>query len=255
MYIESVKLKNFRNYNSQIVELKPGINILYGDNAQGKTNLIEAIYLCALGKSFRTKKERELINLEKGNASIEVNFQKSDRDGKIELYIGEGKKFKVNGVKINKLSELLGNLYIVLFNPDNMSLLKDGPSERRKFLDIMISQLKAGYVFNLNQYMKVLEQRNIYLNQIRLENKSEEMLEIWDEKLAEYGQKVYEYRNEYIDKIKEKINKFHEVITDEKEKISIKYISQLKDIEDFKNKLKENRKIDVKKGFTGIRNS
>ena len=146
-------------------------------------------------------------------------------------------------------------MYIVLFNPDNMSLLKEGPSERRKFLDIMISQLKAGYVFNLNQYMKTLEQRNIYLNQIRQENKPEEMLEIWDEKLAEYGQKVYEYRNEFIEKIKEKINKFHSPITEEKEKVSIKYISHLKDIDEFRKLLKENRKIDIKRGFTGTRNS
>ena len=204
------------------------------------------------GKSFRTKKERELINLEKENAFIEINFQKSDRTGKIELSIGEGKRFKINGVKINKLSELLGNLYIVLFNPDNMSLLKDGPSERRKFLDIMISQLKAGYVFNLNQYMKTLEQRNIYLNQIRTEHKPEEMLEIWDEKLVEYGQKVYEYRFEFIEKIKEKINKFHSPITEEKERISIKYISHLKDVNEYRKKLKETREIDIKKGFTGI---
>lgn len=203
------------------------------------------------GKSFRTKKEKELINLEKENASIEIIFKKSDRDGKINLQIGEGKKFRVNGVKINKLSELLGNLYIVLFNPDNMSLLKDGPVERRKFLDIMISQLKAGYVFNLNQYMKTLEQRNIYLNQIKYDNKPEEMLEIWDEKLAEYGQKVYEYRYEFIEKIIEKINKFHGQITDNKEKITIKYISHLKNTQEFKKLLKENRQIDIKKGYTG----
>ena len=142
-----------------------------------------------------------------------------------------------------------------MFNPDNMSLLKDGPSQRRKFLDIMISQLKMGYVYNLNQYTKTLEQRNTYLNQIKFENKSVEMLEIWDEKLTEYGQKVYEYRNEFIEKIKEKINQFHTPITDGKEKISIKYISNLSNIEEFKNKLKENQKLDIKKGYTGIRNS
>ena len=133
-----------------------------------------------------------------------------------------------------------------------MSLLKDGPHERRKFLDIMISQLKSGYVYNLNQYMKILEQRNTYLNQIKYENKDEEMLAIWNEKLSEYGQKVYEYRKEFIEKIKEKINKFHSQITAGKEEIYIKYISHLKDINEFKNKLRETQHIDIKKGYTGI---
>ena len=136
-----------------------------------------------------------------------------------------------------------------------MSLLKNGPSERRKFLDIMISQLKVGYVYNLNQYMKTIEQRNSYLVQIKLENKPDAMLEIWDEKLAEYGQKVYEYRYEFIEKIKQKINKFHSQITDGKEEIFLNYISNLKDVNDFKNKLKETRYNDIKKGYTGIRNT
>jgi len=204
------------------------------------------------GKSFRTKKDRELINLEKEEASIKIDFKKSDREGKIFALIGDNKKFEVNDIKIKKLSELLGNIYIVLFNPDDMSLLKNGPAQRRKFLDIMISQLKSGYVYNLNQYMKTLEQRNTYLRQIKYENKDESILDIWDEKLAEYGQKVYEYRNEYIEKIKEKINIFHEQITSGKEKLSIKYISNMKNKDDFLNKMKETRNIDIQKGFTNL---
>lgn len=131
-----------------------------------------------------------------------------------------------------------------------MSLLKDGPHERRKFLDIMISQLKSGYVYNLNQYMKILEQRNTYLNQIKYENKDEEMLAIWNEKLSEYGQKVYEYRKEFIEKINEKIYDIHLKTTENKEKIKIKYISNIG--KDYLQTLKNNRNIDIQKGFTGI---
>lgn len=148
-----------------------------------------------------------------------------------------------------------GNIYIVLFNPDDMALLKNGPIERRKFLDIMISQLKTNYVFVLNQYMKTLEQRNTYLRQIKFENKPVNMLDIWDEKLAEYGFKVWIYRNEFIEKIKDRINKFHMAMTEEKEKISIEYKSSLKNKEQYIEILKNNRNIDIQKGYTISRNS
>ena len=145
-----------------------------------------------------------------------------------------------------------GNLYIVLFHPDDMTLLKNGPSERRKFLDIMISQLKSGYIFSLNQYMKTLEQRNIYLRQIKYENKSEQMLDIWDEKLAEHAQKVWEYRNAFIKKIKEKINLFHMNITQQKEMINIEYYSSCQKKENYIEKLKKNRNLDISRGFTSV---
>ena len=136
-----------------------------------------------------------------------------------------------------------------------MTLLKNGPAERRKFLDIMISQLKSGYVFALNQYMKTLEQRNMYLRQIKFENKPAYMLDIWDEKLAEYGFKVWEYRNEFMEKIKERINRFHMAMTEEKEKILIEYISSLKNKEQYLETLKKNRSVDIQKGYTISRNS
>lgn len=136
-----------------------------------------------------------------------------------------------------------------------MALLKNGPIERRKFLDIMISQLKTNYVFVLNQYMKTLEQRNTYLRQIKFEKKPANMLDIWDEKLAEYGFKVWVYRNEFIEKIKDRINKFHMAMTEEKEKISIEYKSSLKNKEQYIEILKNNRNIDIQKGYTISRNS
>ena len=250
MIIKKIVLKNFRNYEEESFILNPNKNIIYGDNAQGKTNILEAIFLCSLARSFRTKKDNELIKIGKDNASIEIEYQKSDRDGKIKLEISNNKSYFVNGIKVKKLSDVLGNIYVVLFNPNDIEILREGPEQRRRFLNIMISQLKKSYVYYMNNYVKTLEQRNSYLRQIKVENKSEELLEIWDEKLAEYGQKIYEYRNEFIEKIKEKINLFHEPITDEKEKIDIIYKSDCKDKQKYLENLLKNRKLDISRGYT-----
>ena len=250
MYINKIKLSNFRNYDEQEIELGKNINIFYGDNAQGKTNIIEAIFLCSIGKSFRTNKELELIKFNKDISSVYIEYEKSDRDGKIKIDLNNKKNIYINGVKIKKLSELLGNINTVIFTPDDINILKDGPQKRRRFLDIMIGQLRPNYIHILNMYNKTLEQRNNYLKQIKEYNKNEEMLEIWDEKLAEYGEKIYIYRNEFIEKIKNKINKIHKKITNEKEEIKIEYISNCSNKEEYLKLLKERRKLDIIKGFT-----
>ena len=250
MYIKKVKLLNFRNYDEQEIELDKNINVFYGDNAQGKTNIIESIFLCSIGKSFRTNKENELIKFQKDVASVYVEYEKSDRDGKIKIDLNNKKNIYLNGIKIKKLSELLGNINTVIFTPEDINILKNGPQARRRFLDIMIGQLRPNYVHILNMYNKTIEQRNNYLKQIKLENKPEQMLEIWDEKLAEYGEKIYLYRNEFVNKIKEKIEKIHENITQQKEKIKIEYISDCKDKEQYIKLLNQRRKLDIIKGFT-----
>ena len=171
MYIKKIILKNFRNYENQEIDVQNNLNIFYGNNAQGKTNILEAIFLCAFAKSFRTKKEEELIKFGKNNASVEIQYEKTDREGKINLEITDKKIFYTNGVKVKKLSELLGKINIVMFNPDNIEIIKDGPAKRRKFLDMLICQLKPSYIYNINLYAKTLEQRNIYLRQIKYEIK------------------------------------------------------------------------------------
>ena len=221
MWINKIKINNFRNYNNQEINLEKNINVFYGENAQGKTNIIEAIFLCSMGKSFRAKQDKEMIKLDEKNASVEIEFFKSDRDSKIRIQLSNKKEVFINGIKIKKLSELLGNLNIVMFTPDDINILKGGPQNRRRFLDIMISQLKPNYMHTLSLYAKTLEQRNNYLKQIKEENKSEELLDIWDEKLAEEAFIIYQYRKDFIEKIKNKIKKIHEEITDEKEKIKI----------------------------------
>jgi DNA replication and repair protein RecF len=250
MWIKNIKIKNFRNYNQEEINLEKNINIFYGKNAQGKTNIIEAIFLCSLGKSFRAKKDNEMIKLNEENAIVEIEYEKSDRDGKIKIEIGNKKNIYLNGIKIKKLSELLGNLNIVIFTPDDINILKGGPQNRRRFLDIMISQLRPNYMHILNLYLKTIEQRNKYLRQIKEEHKDENLLEIWDEKLAEYAVKIYEYRKEFIEKIIKKINIIHKNITNGEEQIELEYITECNNKEKYLQLLKERRKLDIIKGFT-----
>ena len=250
MWIKKIKINNFRNYEKEKINLEKNINIFYGQNAQGKTNIIESIFLCSLGKSFRAKKDNEMIKLNEENAIVEVEYEKSDRDGKIKIEIGNKKNIYLNGIKIKKLSELLGNLNIVIFTPDDINILKGGPQNRRRFLDIMISQLRPNYMHILSLYLKTIEQRNKYLRQTKEEHKDENLLEIWDEKLAEYALKIYEYRKEFIEKIIKKINIIHNNITNGEEQIELEYITECDSKEKYLKLLKERRKLDIIKGFT-----
>ena len=228
MYIKKVKLENFRNYDNLEVEFKKDFNLIYGNNAQGKTNILEAIYLSAIGKSFQTNKDSEMIKIGKEKAKVEIEYETKDREGKITVEIADKKTFFINGIKQKKISDIIGKINIVLFYPDNIEIIKGGPAERRRFLDIMISQLKPNYIHILNKYLKTLDQRNAYLKQIKFDNKSKDMLEIWDESLSQLSYQIYTYRSEYIQKIKEKIKVIHNKITNcgqQDEKIEISFIS------------------------------
>ena len=146
MWIKKLKLNNFRNYTSQEIDFDKNINIIYGENAQGKTNIIESIFLSSVGKSFRTNKEKELIKFNENFCNVEIDYEKSDRDGNIKIDISNKKNIFINKIKIKKLSELLGNIHTVIFTPDDINILKGGPENRRKFLNIMISQLRPKYM-------------------------------------------------------------------------------------------------------------
>ena len=228
MYIKKIKLENFRNYEKKEIEFDKNVNIIYGDNAQGKTNILEAIFVCSLGKSFRTNKDKELINKNKEYSKLEMTSQKEDREVKINFEIKDKKKFYINGIDTKKTSDILGKNYVVLFTPEDINILKNEPSKRRRFLNIMISQLKPMYVHLLNQYNKTIEQRNIYLKQIKYENKTIQNLDIWDEQIFKLGLKIYGYRKEFIDKINEKIIDIHLKTTENKENVKIKYISNIR---------------------------
>lgn len=251
MHIKNIILENFRNYDNQEINLNQNINIIYGNNAQGKTNIIESVFLCAYGKSFRAKKDKELIKFDKDICKVEVSYSKVDREGTINAEINDKKTFFVNGVKQNKISDIIGKINVVIFTPDDIEIIKDGPQKRRRFLDMMISSLRPNYLHLLNSYNKVLEQRNNFLRQIKLENKNPAMLDIWDEQLSEYSFKIYEYRKYFIEKISNSIEDIHSLITKcGKEDIKIKYISNSKNKESFLENLKKSRAVDIKRGFT-----
>ena len=249
MYIKKIKLENFRNYSYQEIEFCDKINNIFGCNAQGKTNILEAIFICSLGKSFRTNIDKELVNIEKEFSTVEVEYVNKARTEKTKLELKEKKEFFINDIKVNKISDILGKIYIVLFSPQDISILKNDPSKRRRFLNIMISQLRPIYVHTLNKYNKTLEQRNNYLKQIKYENKSLDLLDIWDEQLANLGIKIYIYRNEFIEKINNKIKDIHFNTTNEE--IEIKYKTNINE-KNYLEKLKNNRKQDVEKGYTNI---
>ncbi len=250
MLITNLEIQNFRNYKNQKIDFNKNINIFYGDNAQGKTNIIESIFVCAFGKSFRTNKEKELIKYNENFLNINLNYQNSTREGKIKVQIAERKSIFVNGIKIKKLSDLLGTINVVLFTPDDINILKNGPSERRRFLDMMIGQIRPNYINNLNTYNKILEQRNNYLKQIKDGNVNYDLLDIWDEKLAAYANKICLYRNEFINKIKEKISNIHNDITNNSEKIEIEYVTDCLNKEKLLELIKSRRKLDIIKGYT-----
>lgn len=251
MYIEKIKLENFRNYKYENIELNKLINIIFGDNAQGKTNILEAIYFTSLGKSFRTNKEKEIVKENESQAKIEINFIKNNRKEKINAEISDKKKFYINDIPVKKLSELVGKINIVLFSPEDIEILRNEPIKRRKFLNIMISQLRPKYIFLLSEYNKVLEQRNNYLKKIKYENKSQEYLTIWDEQLEKIGIKIYEYRKEFIEKINNKIKKIHLNTTENKENIEIKYKTNI-DKKNYMENLLKNKSVDIQKGYTSI---
>ena len=252
MYIKKVKLESFRNYEKQEIIFNKNINNIFGDNAQGKTNILEAIFICGLGKSFRTNQDKELININKDYSNVEIEYFKKDREGKIKLELNQKKDFFINDIKVKKVSDILGKIYVVLFTPQDINILKNDPSKRRKFLNIMISQLRPMYVHILNKYNKTLEQRNNYLKQIKYENKPYDMLDIWDEQLVDLGTKIFIYRKKFIEKINNKIKNIHLITTQNKENIEIKYKSNIIDENKYLQELKNKRNIDIQKGYTSV---
>ena len=178
--------------------------------------------------------------------------------GKIKAEIDSKKIFFSNDVKQTKISDIIGKVNTVIFTPDTIDIIKDDPETRRKFLNMMISSLRPNYIHQMNLYKNALLQRNNYLRQIKIENKPESMLDIWDEQLSELSYSIYEYRNFYMRKFMEKVNVIHKKITKSgklSEEITIKYISDTKSKEEFIKKIKASREIDIKRGFTGVRST
>lgn len=221
MYIKKINLKDFRNYESLSLQFDKNVNLIIGNNGSGKTNLLEAIYLTSLLKSFRTNKDSEFIRFNKENANISVIVNKDDEDNLIDIIqTKEGKIVKVNDRKLNKASELIDNVYSVIFTPEDLSIVQDEPEKRRKFIDRELCQIKPLYYSNLINYRKVLLQRNAYLKE---EKVMRDLIFAYDEELAKYGAYIMYERNKFINKINNVSKKIHENITDNLESLEVIY--------------------------------
>lgn len=255
MYVKYLQLLNYRNYEELFIELSRQTNVFIGDNAQGKTNILESIYYCSLGKSHRTNKDKELVRWGATGAHIMALIENNRLSKKIEIKIfQEGKKaINVNSIKLRKISELLGSLNVVVFSPEDLAIIKDSPSHRRKFMDIEISQLSPKYYHALVQYNKVLAERNSILRQ---RNCEDDIIDVYDMQLVEYGAYLIEHRIRYIDKLNEFAYGIHSDITSHKEKIEFKYNTSIKALDNIKqeytNQLRKNRDRDKDRGVTTV---
>ncbi|MDU2491556.1 MAG: DNA replication/repair protein RecF [Clostridium celatum] len=255
MFIKRLQMLNYRNYNVLDISLGPHVNVFMGDNAQGKTNILEGIYYCAFARSHRTSKDRELINWNSDNALLSVTVGRERLDKRIDISIlKDGKKaIQINKIKIKKIGELFGNFNVVMFSPEDLKIIKDSPGVRRKFIDMELCQLNPKYYYNLVQYNKVLNERNSIL---RNRNINKDILDIYDMQLVEFGYNIIIDRLEYIQKLNKYSTKIHSDITSGKEKIEFKYISTIKDLENIKENfyllLEKNRSRDCERGITSI---
>lgn len=246
MYVKKLSLKNYRNIQFIEIELKNGVNIFYGNNAQGKTNLLESIYMCATGRSHRTHIDKELIKFNETDSHIRTEIKHDDIIDKIDIHLKKDSKkgIAINNFPINKLGELFGILNVVIFSPEDLNLIKAGPMERRKFIDMELCQINKVYYYNLGQYHKILKQRNALLKKILKDNSLKETLFIWDKQLIEFGKKIIEIREEFIYKINKISKKIHSEITGEKEDLEIKYKPSVT-IEEFEEKLEKSLEKDI----------
>ena len=205
MYITEVSLQNFRNLAQLKIEPSEGINVIYGSNAQGKTNFLESLYFCAMGRSLRGKSDQQLIRFDAEESHIRMMVQRKNLYDRIDVHLkkDEKKGIAVNGLPVRKLGDLFGTLYAVIFSPEDLSLVKDGPAERRRFLDMELCQLSKVYYYDLQQYYRILKQRNNLLKEISKNPKLQDTLFVWDDQMAEYGERIIAARKKFLARLDE----------------------------------------------------
>ena len=261
MNLENIRLINIRNYNNINLNFNKNINIFIGKNAQGKTNLIESIYMCSIGKSFRTNKDKEIINFSKEEAYIGtyINLGNYNKFIEIKLQRDKPKIIRINKSELKNHRELNSGLYVVLFSPDDLKIVKDGPQERRNFIDSFISQLRPVYNYNLNRYKKILYQRNNLLKSNKFKKDSLNLLDLFDVQIAKIGTSIILERNNFIKLLADISRDIHSKISKGKEELSIDYLSNVPissnkaEMErDYINLLKNNMDRDLEFGTTEI---
>lgn len=251
MIVKSLDLQNYRNYPLLHMTFSEDTNILFGDNAQGKTNILEAMYLAATTRSHRGSKDKEMIRFECEEAHIKMIVTKKDIDYRIDMHLKKNKTkgIAINGLPIKKAVDLFGITNIVLFSPEDLDIIKNGPSERRRFMDMELSQLDKLYVYNLMQYHKVLTQRNHLLKDIYYDNSLKDTLDVWNEQLIRYGMKVIEGRQRFLEQSEKLVRDIHSRLTGGKEQLSIQYVASA-DASHFKELVNQSEDKDIRFGTT-----
>ena len=231
MIIKSIELSNFRNYESLDLDFDYGTNILYGNNAQGKTNILEAVSVSGTTRSHKGSKDKEMIRFGEEEAHIKTVVNKKDMDYQIDVHMKKNKTkgIAVNKVPLKKASELFGILNIVFFSPEDLNIIKNGPSERRRFLDSELCQLDKIYLSDLAKYNKILNQRNKLLKDMVFRPDLKETLPIWDAQLIDYGKRIIKRRKSFVDELNEIVFNIHKQISGEKEELVLKYEPNIDD--------------------------
>ena len=243
MIIKSIELKNFRNYEELNLNLDGGTNILYGNNAQGKTNILESIYVSGTTKSHKGSRDKEMIRFGENEAHIRTMVEKNQMSYQIDMHLkkNRSKGIAINGVPIRKASELFGVLNMVFFSPEDLNIIKNGPSERRRFLDSEICQLDKIYLSDLTKYNKVLNQRNKLLKDMVFHPDLENTLSVWDMQLISYGRRIISRRRRFVEELNEIVRGIHESISGGREQLTLTYEPDIEEafFEDELNRAKE----------------
>lgn len=262
MRVLAVKFENYRNLKNDIIQPCEGVNIIYGDNAQGKTNLLEAIWLFCGGHSFRSSKDSETIKWDKDYARLEMIFFGQEREQTAKILINNGKKqVEINGVEKKSAAALIEKFCAVVFSPEHLNLIKRGPSQRRKFIDSAICREKLQNAVILSKYNRVLVQRNSLLKDIYRRPSLEETLSVWDEPLIMNGAMLIKKRMDYVEMLSQRAKNYHNGISKNSENLEINYVSSIEAkisdstdeiAEKFRKKLEDNRKDDIRTGITNF---
>ena len=247
MIVKSLKLNQFRNYKSLEVAFDGGTNLFYGNNAQGKTNILEAVYLCGTTKSHKGSKDREIIRFGEEEAHIRMDLLRNGSSYEIDMHLKKNrpKGIAVNGVPIKKAAELLGIANFVFFSPEDLAIIKNGPAERRRFIDMELCQLDKLYLHELSNYNKVIIQRNKLLKECSFQNQFEDMLDIWDMQLVKYGRTLIEARSRFVEELGTIVAEIHKRLTGGREELVVCYEKNISS-EEFEKKLSLTRARDLK---------
>ena len=253
MYIRSLELSNYRNYERVQIDFDKGVNILYGDNAQGKTNVLESIYLSSTTKSHRGSRDKEIVKFGEYEGHIRSLFEKNEVDYQIDIHLrtDKSKGIAINGVKLKKAAELMGVINVILFSPEDLSIIKNGPSDRRRFIDSELCQLDKVYLYNLTSYNKIVNQRNNLLKDITYHPELTDTLDVWDSQLISLGTKIIDRRTLFVNQLNEIIYDIHKNLTGDNEKLMIKYDPNV-EIMEYSQKIKRNREKDIKYKLTSV---